>query len=124
MKLLNKLKSDRQELINNLNENIADLEKIAYEQQKEIDNLQHYKQAYEELKAEHLETIKAIKQDKTEAIKEFAERLHDIFVSKVQKYYCKVKEEHSFKFLEGYLFDDVLSNIDYVKKEMVGDNNA
>lgn len=39
MKILNKLKNDRQDLINNLNENIVSLEKIAYEQQAEIERL-------------------------------------------------------------------------------------
>lgn len=44
----------------------------------EIEKSKHYKSFYEDLKAEHIETIKAIRQNekatRTEAIKEFAER--------------------------------------------------
>ena len=41
----------------------------------EIERLQHYKQSYVELKAEHLELIRSIKTCQIEAIKELAERL-------------------------------------------------
>ena len=50
----------------------------------EIDKSKHYKRLYEDLKAEHIETIKAIRQNekatRTEAIKEFAERIKSVFV--------------------------------------------
>ena len=44
-------------------------------QKAEIERLKSYKNLYEDLKAENLETIKAIKNCKAEAIREFAERL-------------------------------------------------
>ena len=107
MKFLNKLKTERQDLINSLNENIEALEKIAYEQQIEIDNLHHYKQSYEELKAEHLETIKAIKQDRIEAIKEVVKK------AKMEcAYIFNVKDRAT-----------MLIALDAIEKEMVGDDN-
>ena len=136
---LNKLKNDSQEIINNLQETVDSLIKIAFEYQTENEALNEkinrQKAEIEELrnivktdlltaKEDFKLSISDITKIRAEAIKEFAEKLHDIFVSKVKKYYCKIKEEYSFKFLESYLVDDVLSNIDYVKKEMVGDDNA
>lgn len=56
-----------------------------------------------------------------EAIKEIAERLHDKFISEVQKHYCRINSEHSYKYTEGYTVDDVLSTIDNLVKEMGGD---
>jgi hypothetical protein len=67
---------------------------------------------------EHDKTEYAYKRGYEAGVKDFAKGLHDVFISKVQKYYCKVKDEHSYKFLEGYLVDDVLSNIDNLVKEM------
>ena len=101
MKFLNKLKSDRKDLINNLNENIVSLEKIAYEQQAEI----------ERLKAEancadgYADAL--VERTKTEAIKEFAERL---------------KEKAWIGMWESVEHVDV-DDIDNLVKEMVGDDN-
>ena len=49
MKFLNKLKSDRQNLINNLIENIESLEKLAFEQQAEIKRLKDDKNRLEKM---------------------------------------------------------------------------
>ena len=82
-------------LINNLlneNENLAEqlchleikcewLEKENESQKAEIEELEMYKSLYYDLRAESLETIKAIKHYKAEAIKEFAERLCEDRVS-------------------------------------------
>ena len=61
----------------------------------EIERLQHYKQSYEDLKAEHLETIKAIKQDKTEAVKEFWIKLKNYCDSEVQ--FDSTADEYAFE---------------------------
>jgi hypothetical protein len=112
------------DLINRIQAENEDLKKVIETMtNKDLRLAIDFKARIDKLKAENLELLNMCAEQGEKAIKEFAERLHDIFVSKVQKYYCKVKEEHSFKFLEGYLVDDVLSNIDYVKKEMVGDDN-
>ena len=74
MKLLNKLKSDRKELINNLNENIVSLEEIAYKQQLEIEQWKEEANKYQNLWCEAVKDAESIK---TEAIKEFAERLKE-----------------------------------------------
>ena len=54
---------------------------------------------------------KAVAQAKSEAYREFADKLHDNFISKVQKHYCRLNTEHSYKYTEGYTADDVLSTI-------------
>lgn len=46
----------------------------------EVERLQHYKQSYDELKAEHLELIRSIKTCQIEAIKEFAEKITEVFL--------------------------------------------
>lgn len=46
-------------------------------QKAEIERLKSYKNLYEDFKAEHLETIKAIKGCKAEAIKEFVNLFYD-----------------------------------------------
>ena len=74
MKFLNKLKSDRQDLINNLNENIVSLEKIAFEQQAEIEQWKEKANKYQNLWCEAVKDAESIK---TEAIKEFAEEYKD-----------------------------------------------
>jgi predicted transcriptional regulator len=75
-------------------------------QKAEIERLKMYKSLYDDLKAENLETIKAIKHNKAEAIKEFAERL------KEKK--CSYSEtEHTFDF-DGVTVED----IDAIAKEM------
>lgn len=60
----------------------------------EIKRLKKYKNLYEDLKAENLETIKAINKCKAEAIKEFAERLktktHNYYPS-IDSYCCSQK---------------------------------
>ena len=65
-----------------------------------------YKALYEGLKAEHIETIKAIKHCKAEAYKEFAERL---------------KEKYPWK--EDYLYSTKLmgKDIDNLLKELIGE---
>lgn len=47
---------------------------IKQQNNSKLDLQADYKTLYEDLKAEHIETIKAIKQAKSEAIKEFADR--------------------------------------------------
>ena len=46
-------------------------------QKAEIERLKSYKNLYEDLKAENIETIKAINKCKAKAIREFAERLKE-----------------------------------------------
>lgn len=73
----------------------------------ENERLKHYKQLYKDLKAEHLETIKAIKQAESEAIREF---------------WTKVKEE---KITHRNLGEIIYVEIgDVLLKEMVGDSDA
>ena len=61
-----------------------DCEELMYRENKqmkaEIERLQHYKQSYDELKAEHLELIRSIKTCRIEAIKEFAEKITEVFL--------------------------------------------
>lgn len=64
----------------------------------EIKRLKKYKNLYEALKAENLETIKAIKGCKAEAIKEFAERLKE-----------KLKEECSPRVYS--FFEELIDNL-------------
>lgn len=68
--------------------------RITEKQRAEIENLQHYKSLYEELKAEHLETVRLIKTAETEAVKRFARKLV------------------------------ALDDIEKITKEMVGDGDA
>ena len=88
MNFLEKLKIDRKNLVNSLCENINSLEKIAFEQQTEIEKLNielqamrgsanSYKKAYEELRQEQLDLIRSIKHVKSEAVKEWSEKLQD-----------------------------------------------
>jgi uncharacterized membrane protein YqiK len=99
MKFLNKLKSDRQDLINSLQENIDSLEKLAYEQQAEIERLK----AEADCADGYAEAL--VEKAKSEAIKEFAERLKAIAIEKGS-------------------VPIVFSDIDNLLKEMVGDDNA
>lgn len=69
--IINRLKAEIDSL-KIANEKMYDANKS---QEAEIERLQGYKEIYEGLKAEYLETIKIIGQVKSEAIKEFAERL-------------------------------------------------
>ena len=109
MKFLNKLKSDRQDLINNLNENIVSLEKIAFEQQAEIERLQkkvdYLKDANKRNDA-HLH-VRLVEQAKSEAIKEYAERLKEKAPNITEERFIILRNE-----------------IDNLVKEMVGDDNA
>ena len=82
-------------------------------QKAEIERLQHYKQSYDELKAEHLETIKAIKQVESEAIKEFIKEHREIMMA-----FCDDDDQISLKVCE---YD---ANTDNLVKEMVGDSDA
>ena len=111
MKLLNKLKNDRQDLISNLLDNIESLEKLAFEQQAEIERLK------EERDAMHRDVVNAeeyawnlnkkLKTAKSEAIKEFAESLKEKAPN--------ITEER---------FHILRNEIDNLVKEMVGDDNA
>ena len=101
MKILNKLKNDRQDLINNLCGNIASLEKIAFEQQAEIEQWKEEANKYQNL---WCEAVKDLQTAKTEAIKEFAVLVNSRLFPATQHTYER----------------------EYVKnlvKEMVGDDN-
>lgn len=50
------------------------LNAIIQQNKSKLDLQADYKSLYEDLKAEHLETVRAIKQAKSEAIREFAEK--------------------------------------------------
>ena len=69
------LMRDALDLINRQKSTINELTKayksLKSEKNAVIESLQHYKLLYEELKDEHLETIKLIKNAESEAIKEF-----------------------------------------------------
>ena len=84
------------------------------ELQTEIDNLQHYKQSYDELKAEHLELIRSIKTCQIEVIKEFAER----YRKRISFFVPIAKFEE-----QGGIYA-CLDKLDEVEKEMVGDSDA
>ena len=132
MKLLNKLKSDRQDLISNLLDNIESLEKLAFEQKAEIEYLKKVietmtnndfriaivcKEQIDKMKAENLELLDMCAKQGEEAIKEFAERLKkksqptifcDNSIQKTRNVYYRIEE----------------TDIDNLVKEMVGDDNA
>ena len=96
-----------------LNEATIDLIK---RQQAEIEMSANYKLLYEDLKDENLETIKCIKQAieeaKTEAIKEFAERLKE----------SEIDIDVSFGYgRECYTKAVTTIEIDNLVKEMVGE---
>ena len=78
--------------------------------QAEVERLKDYKQLYEDLKAEHLETIKlinkGIKTAKAEAYKEFVNKI------KVHAYYIDFPKEHR-------VVDE--DDIDNLLKELVGE---
>lgn len=90
MKILEKLKSDRSGLITKLCENITSLEKIAFEQQTEIERLKEENKKQKMILEEINNEINplpfvtdfdvAIKRAKSEAYKEFAERLKAKYV--------------------------------------------
>lgn len=107
MKLLNKLKSDRKDLINNLNENIVSLEKIAYEQQVEIERLQGLLKEWKTAGYKYADSIDLIK---TEAIKEFSEKFNSLLAN--------LGDYHALCVYE------IKDRLDIVKNEMVGDDNA
>lgn len=58
---------------------------------------------------------------KSEAYREFADKLHDNFISKVQKHYCRLNTD---KYTEGYTVDDVLSSIVNTLKELTRNLHA
>lgn len=105
MKLLNKLKKDRQDLINNLNENIAALENIVFEQQKEIERLQGLLKEWKTAGYKYADSIDLIK---TEAIKKYDKKLWRECV--------KTMELDSLWWLKEIRKQ--------VLKEMVGDDNG
>ena len=90
--------------IENFSKNIAFLKDLINRLQAENED---YKALYKGLKAEHLETIKAIKHCKTEAYKEFAEKL----------------KKELFSPVETWLTSDVIreEDIDNTYKELVDD---
>ena len=82
---------------------------IIQQNNSKLDLQADYKTLYEDLKAEHIETVKAIKQAKSEAVREFAERVNQLTTS--------------------YWFDNInKEHIDYIVKEivkeMVGDEEC
>ena len=93
MKILNRLKTDAKIIIRDLHnandsliDTVIEYQQIIFDQketiimlEEEIERLQPYEQLYKDLKAEHLETIKAIKQAESEAVKEFADELFTKF---------------------------------------------
>ena len=114
MKLLNKLKSDRQDLITNLCDNIDSLEKLAYVQQAEIERLQ---KAGEEAvscftRMESLYKIKCkeLEVAKSEAIKEFADKYEKAVLPLLTSATLDKK-------------DGIHACLD-ILKEMVGDDNG
>ena len=96
MKILEKLKNDRQDLISKLCDNIDSLERIALEQQAEIERLEEENRGLRKICDRALKTYK---ETKAEAIKEFAER---------------VKQEINFPLAVWKVFDNLV-------KEMVGE---
>ena len=108
MKILNKLKSDRQDLISNLLDNIESLEKLAFEQQAEIEMLKENNQKlYEEMAERQKEEVAIAKRmGKSEAIKEFAERLKAV----------------SHPYADTQIVFEL--QIDNLVEEMAGDDNA
>ena len=108
MKLkLNKLKNDSQEIINNLQATVDSLIKIAFEYQTENEAL---KAENERLEAHITHTNNVVKQvvedTKSEAIKEFAERLE-----------AKAERKNTHLYGGSLTVKDVKD----AKKEMVGD---
>jgi hypothetical protein len=103
MKILEKLKIDRHDLISKLGDNIDSLERIAFEQQAEIERLQIRNK-----------TLSAITRNydwkfataKAEAIKEFAERL---------------KNDKELICDDTYIESNLEEYVDNLVKEMVGD---
>ena len=84
-------------------------------QKAEIERIQHYKQSYDELKAEHLELIRSIKTCQIEAIKEFAEKL----ILGIQRHLMPNVEEDGTVTVENaerYFISKI--------KEAVGDSDA
>jgi hypothetical protein len=117
MKLLNKLKSDRQDLISNLLDNIESLEKLAFEQQAENERLkisfdaqasliEKKNLAYDRICVKHRNEINTAK---SEAIKEF-----------VKKFEKKIKD---VKFTLGQTWE-IQNALKDTLKEMVGDDNG
>ena len=77
-----------------------------------------YKILYENLKAEHTKTIKAIKQCKAEAYKECVEKVKAIATKRTYVYIADVSlQEQEIGWLE--IRED---NLDNLLKELVGDN--
>ena len=126
MKFLNKLKEERQDLINSLIENIESLEQIAHEQQAELDGkdveIMNLKHEVERLQNERIERIRELTREvydkemaeaKSEAIKYFAKEHRKIMMA-----FCDDDDQISLKVCE---YD---ANTNNLVKEMVGDDNA
>lgn len=104
---INALKKSALALINRQKAEIERLKCSAIRNGKQIGSLIH-----------HLETAKS------EAYREFADKLHDNFISKVQKHYCRLNTEHSYKYTEGYTADDVLSTIVNTLEELTRNSHG
>ena len=99
-------------------------------QDAENERLQHYKQSYDELKAEHLELIRSIKTCQIEAIKEFERKSEDKLIEIYEKYHqiannTQLKEGVDM-FYQGRA-EAIWECIDVNRatiKEMVGDSDA
>ena len=82
---------------------------IIQQNNSKLDLQADYKTLYEDLKAEHIETVKAIKQAKSEAIREFAERL-------------KINIDEGELYTTSSDYEMTIDHIDNLVKEMVGDS--
>ena len=131
MKFLEKLKTDRQDLISKLCDNIDSLERLALEQQAEIEKLkkiEHFADKTIEKQRAEIERLqkenkrfadigKMYSEIRAEAIKEFKEKYKD----HIKNFTGKFTDEMGFVVnLEAILFavDFVADNL---VKEMVGD---
>lgn len=103
----------------------------------EVESLQHYKPLYEDLKAEHLETIREIKTAKFEAVREFSDKVNLIVEELVDIMFdgnepkCKISNCHKHSSIPCESPTCIEENKAYWKvrilnivKEMVGDSDA
>ena len=67
--------------------------------------------------------IHHLEQAKSEAYRELADKLHDNFISKVQKRYCLLSS-NPYKYTEGYTADDVLSTIVNTLEELTRNSHG
>ena len=115
MKLkLNKLKNDSQEIINNLQATVDSLIKIAFEYQTENENLMaeiaQWKNEANKYQNLWCEAVKDIQTAKSEAIKEFAEKVDYLICTNLG--------------VSNRGYQKLSADIKDLVKEMVGDDNA